>query len=1225
MATTSAQDWGSLEARSGQSAADSVTSIAWQICKLLGSLKITVTLFALSMVIVYFGTVAQQELNMVEVKQRYFTCWIAFMRLEDAIPRAFIPIEPAGWIPFPGGAAIGFMLLVNLVAAKLTRFHVRAKGGRLLAGLAMFLFGCLLCYFVVASGHSSDGVQGEPPVKYQTLWSGMVAGMAVLWITAIYKAFTANRKGWKYIWGSVALTFGALGLAALTGYFEMSVSSLRITWQLIQGTVVGLVMLVGSVLMFEKQGGNLLLHFGVAFLMVGQFAFGDTQLEQRLSLVEGQATNEFVKLDEVELAFIKTNEDGKQEITAIPEAKLERALRTKEKLVDPRLPVDLKVVSLFPNSDLVSADDERAPTGNLADTGMGLMQKAIEVDPSGGVSAETDVASGYVELFKKGTDESLGTYLVSQLLNDSKFLTLGRRENLLEEVKIGDENYQMALRFGRVPKPYWVKVKDVRRITYSGTETPRDYSSFLKLVDTDTGETRDERIWMNNPLRYRGETFYQSSYDVLQGGKEFTSIQVVKNSGWMIPYVACMIVAVGLMYHFSGTLDRFLGRQEREAERAIEAYRSASAAVPVDKTEVPIVRRHSKLWAIAAGGVTFSVCLLGIVPWSHVMMTMRPDQATQKFNLYEAGELPTRFGGRIMPLDAYARQALAAISNRSSLPLKAKRDNELPPAPPEIVDRAGKASSLSAMQWLMEVASGNPEMRDLHMFRIDADEILNLFEIDRRPSKLYSLAELIPKFQEFDRELQVARAKDEKDWSFRESKVMELASRLNTYQQVENAFTEPSLPSLPPGLADMDLTPNQVREAQFMMLSREIESLEKSQVAAIIPPTTDTSATAVDFPPWMPFKVARFKNIPLSINNQPEFQGVDTFAEMVKSYQDEDPAAFNKAIEDHFAAVATAAPKDYQPGKVEMERWLEAVHLTLIARVFYVALMAFGLIALLVESSRLRSAVWGGLIGVAVLHTVFLLARIYITGRAPVTNLYSSAVFIGWAAVLAGLCLEAVYKRGIGNLIAAGSGISSLMVAWALDTGDTMPVLQAVLDTQFWLATHVISVTLGYAATFVAGGLGILLLGTLLIGDSKSDLRKDVYRMAYSATCFGILFSFVGTVLGGLWADDSWGRFWGWDPKENGALLIVIWNALMLHARWDGMIKDKGFAILAVIGNIITAWSWFGTNQLGLGLHAYGGNSGAKIWLGIFLASQLLIIGFGLLINARGKGIERTS
>jgi ABC-type transport system involved in cytochrome c biogenesis permease subunit len=154
-------------------------------------------------------------------------------------------------------------------------------------------------------------------------------------------------------------------------------------------------------------------------------------------------------------------------------------------------------------------------------------------------------------------------------------------------------------------------------------------------------------------------------------------------------------------------------------------------------------------------------------------------------------------------------------------------------------------------------------------------------------------------------------------------------------------------------------------------------------------------------------------------------------------------------------------------------------------------------------------------------------------------------------------------------------------------------------------------VSLGYVATLVAGFFGI---GYLIANWCGSDAKaqRELYRCCYGTACFGILFSFVGTVLGGLWADDSWGRFWGWDPKENGALLIVIWNALMLHARWDGMVKARGFSVLAIGGNIVTAWSWFGTNELGIGLHSYGFTSGVLMWLTIFILSQLAFIAAGI-------------
>jgi hypothetical protein len=125
------------------------------------------------------------------------------------------------------------------------------------------------------------------------------------------------------------------------------------------------------------------------------------------------------------------------------------------------------------------------------------------------------------------------------------------------------------------------------------------------------------------------------------------------------------------------------------------------------------------------------------------------------------------------------------------------------------------------------------------------------------------------------------------------------------------------------------------------------------------------------------------------------------------------------------------------------------------------------------------------------------------------------------------------------------------------------------------------------------------------------DASKEMGRMIYGTLCFALFFSFFGTVLGGLWADDSWGRFWGWDPKENGALIIVLWNALVLHARWDGMVKERGMAVLAIFGSVVTGWSYFGVNELKVGLHSYGFTEGVLFWLGMFVAAQMALIGLG--------------
>jgi ABC-type transport system involved in cytochrome c biogenesis permease subunit len=172
-----------------------------------------------------------------------------------------------------------------------------------------------------------------------------------------------------------------------------------------------------------------------------------------------------------------------------------------------------------------------------------------------------------------------------------------------------------------------------------------------------------------------------------------------------------------------------------------------------------------------------------------------------------------------------------------------------------------------------------------------------------------------------------------------------------------------------------------------------------------------------------------------------------------------------------------------------------------------------------------------------------------------------------------------------------------------------MEMLRAVLDTNLWLSTHVVAITTGYASMFAAGLLAIIyVLRGFFTRTLTPELGKNIARMVYGIVCFATLFSFVGTILGGIWADQSWGRFWGWDPKENGALLIVLWNAIVLHARWGGLIRERGLMALAIFGNVVTSFSWFGVNMLGIGLHSYGFMDAAVMWLTLFIASQILLI-----------------
>jgi ABC-type transport system involved in cytochrome c biogenesis permease subunit len=360
---------------------------------------------------------------------------------------------------------------------------------------------------------------------------------------------------------------------------------------------------------------------------------------------------------------------------------------------------------------------------------------------------------------------------------------------------------------------------------------------------------------------------------------------------------------------------------------------------------------------------------------------------------------------------------------------------------------------------------------------------------------------------------------------------------------------------------------------------------------------------------------------------------VKSFAAMATAYSQDNAPEFNRAVDDYQKWLGNDFSRELKKGRSEffyndIKAFLHAIIIYIAAFIltglFFLTLATAPVLA---ESLR-RSAFYLILLAGAV-HTFGLVFRMVLEGRPPVTNLYSSAIFIGWGAMVLGLILERVYRMGLGNAVASLAGFVTLLIAHNLALGgDTMEMMRAVLDTNFWLSTHVVAVTIGYASTFVAGLLAIfyIVLGfftpNLSIQAGKVDLGKALAKMVYAIVCFATLFSFTGTVLGGIWADQSWGRFWGWDPKENGALLIVLWNALILHARWGGLVRERGLMNLAVFGNVVTSFSWFGVNMLGIGLHSYGFMDEAFNWLVAFVVCQLAIIALGMVPISRWRSFR---
>lgn len=245
--------------------------------------------------------------------------------------------------------------------------------------------------------------------------------------------------------------------------------------------------------------------------------------------------------------------------------------------------------------------------------------------------------------------------------------------------------------------------------------------------------------------------------------------------------------------------------------------------------------------------------------------------------------------------------------------------------------------------------------------------------------------------------------------------------------------------------------------------------------------------------------------------------------------------------------------------------------------------------------------------------------RCVIRERAPVTTLYETILFITACMVAVALFIEFIKRNRIAASLAAFVGALGMFMAnryEAKEGVDTMPQLQAVLDTNFWLYTHVTTVVIGYAAGLLAMAIAwVYLLGRLFRWIKARDANaKFLTSASYGVIGFCLLFSLVGTVLGGIWANDSWGRFWGWDPKENGALMIVLWALIILHARLGGYVRELGIHGSSIVMGAIVAFSWWGTNQLGVGLHAYGFTDGVWGWLTVFWLIQLgfVLIAMGL-------------
>jgi len=1078
---------------------------AVQVLKVLASLRLTVVLFVLSIVLVFYGTVAQMDKGVWTVVDQYFRSFVVFIPLQLNVQVAQVFFGVPQWvrlpgsIPFPGGWTLGVLLLVNLLAAHAVR--------------------------------------------------------------------------------------------------------LRVSW---------------------ARGGVLVLHAGLILLLVGELLTGLFAVEGSMILGNGETSNVVIDSRKTELAVVDSSDPKQDDVVVVPGAMLRSRLdRT---VAHGDLPFDVVPLKWMVNSGLAKGAPKE---GNIATAGEGLKAHAVELPEVTGTDPEqkVDTPSAYVKFVEKGTGRELGAYLVSLHLDP-------------QTVEVGGKKYDVSLRFKHMYKPYTVELVEFRHDLFPGTGKPKNFSSEVRVVQN--GEERHALISMNNPMRLivgwsdwvpQVDTLFQASF--LPGNKG-TILQVVDNRSWLMPYIACTLVTIGMLWHFGFMLPGVLAKAAEASKK-----RAAKDADAPRGPEPAWVR-----WAPVA-----AACLAAFY---FAYTALPPRDGSGGLHLQGFARLPVQEGGRGQPFDTLARNTLMMLSDRQEF------YEEKPTADGRLRTEEEKEwVKRSAVVWLLDVMTASLGAEDRPYFKVDP-ELASLIELGPGVNGRHSLREISQAkgSHRLTAVIKNASGKMPGQLDDLEKAALDLGATVQRFRQLDRYLTThrvfrvdsldvQALLGLPKReghrfaisefaarLGNLQLAAEEAREAQKRdknrMTAYQIQVLKTWEKVGLYMGLADYVKVLLVPPLDEPTREhwASLDKIEQG-GSPPEEKAAGLIQSILYAYKGaKNPALEAAAIEEFNKSVA-----DYQ--KLLNETPIPAAsavgleqHYNKFAP-FYQCLVLYGLALVLVVVGWLlllggeglvpasvalqRSAFWVMVVTVIV-HTAALCVRMYLQGRPPVTNLYSSAIFIGWACVLLGLFLDVVYKTGLGTLVGAVLGFLTSIIAFHLaTTGDTLEMMQAVLDTNLWLSTHVTTVTLGYGATFIAGFLGIAYLAIWLVGELNgakpfAGVLKVLATMIYGVVCFATLLSFVGTVLGGIWADQSWGRFWGWDPKENGAVLIVIWNALILHARWAGLVKATGVAALAIVGNMITVWSWFGTNQLGVGLHAYGFSNTLALFCVLMWISHALVL-----------------
>jgi ABC-type transport system involved in cytochrome c biogenesis permease subunit len=578
--------------------------------------------------------------------------------------------------------------------------------------------------------------------------------------------------------------------------------------------------------------------------------------------------------------------------------------------------------------------------------------------------------------------------------------------------------------------------------------------------------------------------------------------------------------------------------------------------------------------------------------------------------------LPILDQGRIKPLDTYAAHILLQFSGRRTLNKK------------------------NAVYWLADLIFAPASTQKDKIFLINNPDIPEALGIDVQEKRRYSFAQLNPSLNKLLELAQSADQIEEKERDVVEQEILRVYRNIELYIQFTYvttfAFPHPdfmitdkeiikelNLPEDQKGYSFVDI----IQKADI--LQSKLNGLDKSKIDAWGDKERLYFTLTNNLFSWVASNRGFPLNIIASIDTDDEawlspwdIIGQEFYDERIQNeilfirnmtvyYWNGKQLEFNiaaKALRSSLKERASVK-EEKNLGKFGQELFYNKVKLFGWSKLLYGLVFLLYLLSLFFNPRWLRILSFS-LIGVGIfLHSFGLILRMSILSRPPVSNLYETFIFVGFIGVICGIIIECINKRWVGIVVSSVSGLAMLMIAGKYSAeGDTLGMLVAVLNSNFWLSTHVISITIGYAGCCVAGVIGHLYVLQNIFKPKDKELLKSTHQFIIGTLGFGLTMTFLGTVLGGIWADQSWGRFWGWDPKENGALLIVLWSAIVFHAKIAKWIKPLGFAVGSILGVIVVMWAWFGVNLLGVGLHSYGFTSGIAMSLLFYVIFEILFI-----------------